>query len=222
MFRWLGTIYYYVVSHFGAKFAGYWWKRFGAFLHRVTHKWIRVPHAAWVYEDDSLCKLVRCVAPLRATQILLLWEALGVPISWRKVFLDEQVDWVGFNVDLSARSVALPQDKRERIIAWLLKLLSTPQNAWRAEVQSIAGFLSWASAAYPLAKPFLMDFHAAAHHPGVAMIRMSREDLDTVIPCLGTSGLTLEKQPPGSRARPGWTLAQVASVAVSSLSDVQS
>ena len=88
----------YVVIHFGGKHSAYWWHRFSAWLHRLSHMWLRVDHAGWVYSDDSLFKLLRRGAPFLAVQLLLLWLALGVPVAWKKVLFGEEIDWVGYLV----------------------------------------------------------------------------------------------------------------------------
>ena len=66
MFRLLGLLYYYMVAHFGAKFAAYWWGRLGGLLHRILHALIFVDHAGFLYADDWLWRFSRAAAPLLA------------------------------------------------------------------------------------------------------------------------------------------------------------
>ena len=60
LFEWPGSLYFYKVCHFGAKFSAYWWQRLGALLTRLLRGILsNAPHRAWLYVDDLLLLLTK-------------------------------------------------------------------------------------------------------------------------------------------------------------------
>ena len=48
LFAFNGTLWRYVVCHFGAKFSAYWWQRVGGLITRILHASLaQYPHRAW-------------------------------------------------------------------------------------------------------------------------------------------------------------------------------
>ena len=61
------------VGTFGISSAAYWWGRVGALLLRLSHRLLWTDHAGFLYVDDFLFRLLKDVAPLRASLLCLFW-----------------------------------------------------------------------------------------------------------------------------------------------------
>ena len=96
--RWL----VYKTCHFWCAWAAFWWARVAAGLVRLTHRLIAViRHFLAIYVDANLSLLPSHSAPTLACLQIILAGALGVPLSWHKLYLGRHVRWVGwlFNID---------------------------------------------------------------------------------------------------------------------------
>ena len=99
----------YKTCHFGCAWAAFWWARVAAGLVRLRHRLIAViRHFLAIYVDDSLSLLPSHSAPTLACLQIILACALGVPVSWHKLYLGRHVRWIGwlFNLDGKALCVA--------------------------------------------------------------------------------------------------------------------
>ena len=85
LFAFNGTLWRYVVCHFGAKFSAYWWQKVGGLITRLLHAFLADrPHRAWLYVDDLLATLLRASAHESLLILVLMLTCLGAPISWKK------------------------------------------------------------------------------------------------------------------------------------------
>ena len=106
LFAFNGTLWRYVVCHFGAKFSAYWWQRVGGLITRILHASLaQHPHRAWLYVDDLLAALLRTSAHESLLILVLLLSSLGAPISAGK-----RPPWetASFGVDGSSTSPTRP------------------------------------------------------------------------------------------------------------------
>jgi hypothetical protein len=92
-----------------------------------------------------------------ATCILITLLALGMPLSWKKTELNTNIKWLGFNIDINSLKVTIPGDKMNIIQGQLQKVISGNPHS-KEDVQKLVGRLQWATAAYPLTKPWLQPF----------------------------------------------------------------
>ena len=76
-----GRLFVYRTCYFGCRWAAYWFSRVGAFMVRMLHRFLFVPHFLALYVDDGLSFLPFEVAPLMALWQLCFMTALGVPLS---------------------------------------------------------------------------------------------------------------------------------------------
>ena len=156
-----GQWYFYKVLPFGLKASGFWWNRFNALVHRCLHSLcMDVPHGGFVYVDDSLWLVERSNVRRVFARIFVFLAILGMPLSWEKTHLGEKVDWVGFLVDLSERRVALTDEKRARLETRLSSALDS-KALHLSELQSLGGFMSWASSVVPTTRPLLWPIFRA-------------------------------------------------------------
>ena len=135
LFEWQGTLYYYTVCHFGAKFSAYSWQRLGALLSRLLHL-----HKARVKEDVALM-----VATL---------SALGVPISWRKAQLGANITWCGWTFNFDCETVRLTAEKLAKLRAQLHELRHS-KKILRKKLESGLGLLMWATSTARHLRPYL-------------------------------------------------------------------
>ncbi|CAE7472172.1 Ubr3, partial [Symbiodinium pilosum] len=111
----------YKTCHFGCAWAAFWWARVAAGLIRLTRVLIAIiSHFLSIYVDDSLSLLPSSSAKVLACLQILLACALGVPLSWHKLYLGKQVRWIGWLFNLGGKLCAtLPEDKSVRLVAAL-------------------------------------------------------------------------------------------------------
>ena len=98
--------------------------------------------------------------PLRIhPKLLLFLAALGCPLSWHKTMLSEVNTWLGFQVNPCGPVVDFPMDKRSTLKD-LLHTIASGDSFTAKEIERALGRLNWATAAWPLSRPFLQPFWA--------------------------------------------------------------
>ena len=69
-----------------------------------------------MYVDDLLALFKQTDAPLQASLCIMLACVLGVPLSWHKLQLSTDLNWIGWRLCFTNEPCAsLPDDKRVRI-----------------------------------------------------------------------------------------------------------
>ena len=116
-FRHRGRLYQCLTLNFGARASGFYWARVAGLLVRLTHKFWWVHHSALIYVDDILALLELSSAPLMASLLVVLLQALRVPMSWRKAKLSARVTWIGWQFDFRTYTVRLDPDKLRRLLS---------------------------------------------------------------------------------------------------------
>ncbi len=172
-----GEWYFYKVLPFGLKASGYWWNRFNSLIHRTIHRLLSdVAHGGFVYVDDSLWLVAPDVAPMIFARVFTFLSLIGVPLSWEKTQIGYIVDWVGFEVDFRNRRVSLNDLKRSKL-SNLLDESFSGKSVHINVLQTVGGFMSWASTLVPTARPLLWPIfraiYAASAHPDQRVYDMS-------------------------------------------------
>ena len=85
--------------------------------------------------------------------------ALGCPLSWHKTVLPEVNTCLGFQVNPCGPVVDFPMDKKTTL-GELLHKISSGASFTAKELERALGRLNWATAAWPLSRPFLQPFWA--------------------------------------------------------------
>lgn len=107
---------------------------------RVSHHVLRHSHLGAVYVDDFLFLLPRAVAVPMATLLVAFFQAMGVPISWKKLQLGFGADILRMGYLLEVRLFGHPDRKEAREAPGLNQLVSTPpEKGTKAGVASIVG-----------------------------------------------------------------------------------
>ena len=125
---------------YGVSSAQYYWGRMAALTIRLLY--YLYPEILWafVYVDDYIFILRADTAPHLAMAIVVTLWALGCPISWKKTFIGEINNWMGFQVHAPNITAALTPDK-QTIISGILHRLIQADNHSSKEVQSLVGRL---------------------------------------------------------------------------------
>ena len=95
-FTWQGSLYFYKVAPFGATLAQHWWGRLGSCLLRLLHILVWVAHSGHLFVDDYLFSMQHELLPHFGSMICLFLQIMGVPLSWKKLQISFQVDWMGW------------------------------------------------------------------------------------------------------------------------------
>ena len=165
LFAFNGTLWRYVVCHFGAKFSAYWWQRVGGLITRILHASLaQHPHRAWLYVDDLLAALLRTSAHESLLILVLLLSSLGAPISWKKAYVGDSLIWCGWKFNFAYETVELCAAKRAKLSTQIQGLLSKPKVP-RKELEACIGLLMWATNISPVLRPYLAPLYRLLNSP---------------------------------------------------------
>ena len=214
LFEWQGTLYYYTVCHFGAKFSAYWWQRLGALL-SLLHGLLRTtPHRLWLYVDDLLILLQKARIKEDVALVVALLAALGVPISWRKAQLGAHITWCGWTFNFDCETVHLTREKLAKLRAQLQELRHS-KKILRKKLESSLGLLMWATSTARHLRPYLSPLYKDLHSAKGTLKQIHHSQWQPFLDSLN-SDATVSRQPIGV-----WLPLHARIVAVGS-TDVQS
>jgi hypothetical protein len=111
------------------------------------------------YIDDLMFVMYVDEAPQTMATALDMWRRLGWPFNTRKLLEDGQPSTVkvflGLEIDTVARTVRLPDDRRDRIVATMSNWLTESKDRSPSEYSQLAGKLSFACTVVPFGRSFL-------------------------------------------------------------------
>ena len=142
------------VGTYGVASAQYHWGRMAALILRLLY--YTFPHILWafVYVDDFAAIVPEDAPYATLLAIILFLQALGLPISWKKVEMHDALGWLGYMVDVpSNRSLLTPE--KQATIMQALQLLRSDSHINLDTARQIAGRLNWATMVYPPMRAFL-------------------------------------------------------------------
>ena len=201
-----GRWYYYACCFFGLKASAYWWGRVSALLTRLVHKVIHSPHAALNYVDDLLVVLRTDLAMEQALMVVSFFAMIGLPISWSKFRLGQQLVWLGFALDFRAEfRVALTAVKKEKLVNLLSPLTVSGHKILRRDLESLIGLLMWFTTVARLLRPFLFDFYRILHKPRCVQKQLPQWLLEEVLAALDGSMVVCRRLVKAD-VHPGWKL----------------
>ena len=135
---WLNT-----VGTYGVASAQYYWGRMAALILRITYHTIPDVLWAFVYVDDFLFLLHPTTPNNTTATIILLYMALGIPISWKKSTLGQINHWLGYHINTATLTCRIMPDKHIIIIQILHQYhCITPRT--HKQLESELGKLNWA------------------------------------------------------------------------------
>ncbi len=121
-FSWQNRLHFYRVCPFGATFSPHWWSRLGGFLLRLCHRMIYISHIGLLYVHAFIFSQSDKVLPISACLILLLFQAIKLPISWRKCEPSHSVIWIGWKFNFLSGLVSIPQEKQKKLLVLIDQL----------------------------------------------------------------------------------------------------
>jgi hypothetical protein len=202
-------VYRWVVCHFGARYASWWWARLGAFVIRLVHRMIRDYHFAFLYVDDLNAMVNVQGVWLDAAVLVLMLVALGVPLSWHKLRVSmEQLKYIGLQVDPCRRILSLPEDKLVKAQR-ILSSLVPGKRVYRKELEKGVCFLMWIAGIAVSLKPWLAAFYNNLSRPAVANVKLTLSELREVGNALSGSDMSVCKNCLHGRIKYGWRVLTV-------------
>ena len=206
----------YRSCYFGAKYSAYWWSRVGAWLVRMLHRFLWISHACFLYVDDGLVLVPKDVAPLLASACLAFLTALGVPLSWKKVKLGDELIWIGWRFCFSSGYIQLTDDKSQKILEALSPFCTIGQKVDRKAVERLIGLLLWYSGGAVHLRPWLQALYHLLYKPRCVFRSVTPHQFEVLRQLMDTK-LALTGHMECCDLQQGWVLYAVANCAVSSL-----
>ena len=142
------------VGTYGVASAQYHWGRMAALVLRLLY--YTFPHILWafVYVDDFAAIVPDDTPHATLLAIILFLQALGLPISWKKVEMHDTLGWLGYMVSIPSNRSLLTPEKQATIIQ-ALDCLRADNHINLDTARKIAGRLNWATMVYPPMRAFL-------------------------------------------------------------------
>jgi hypothetical protein len=105
--------------------------------------------------------------PQKQTQLLLLFNKLGIPHKERKQVSGSTLKIIGFEVDIDCMSFTMPADSKLALISFICDFLTQLQASLK-DFQHLAGWVNWALNVFPLLCPSLSNIYAkCSSKPGI-------------------------------------------------------
>jgi hypothetical protein len=98
--------------------------------------------------------------PTNQTKLLLLWDELNVPHEEKKQIYGPVVPFVGFDVDPNSMTLSISDERRAELIEKVLSFAKPGKRHLLRDFQSLAGYVNWSLAIFPLLKPSLAAVYA--------------------------------------------------------------
>ena len=149
---------------FGAKSGPLLWGRLAALLMRITAAMLDPTKAGHqCYVDDPFGAHGGDVVSQDITlaAVILLWQVLGLEMSWDKGMRGDSVDWLGALIQIVRVNgrpfgveVSISMEKAKQLLETSRHLLSHRRIA-RKELRRFAGLCSWMASIIPALRPFI-------------------------------------------------------------------
>ena len=129
----------------------------------------RIPHIKAYVDDNASFDVVgdvlyyepyRCYFPTKQTHLLHLWNKLNIPHAEKKQINGPIVPFVGFDVNPNAMTISINNEHRANLFEKVASFAKPGKRHTLWEFQSLAGYINWPFAVYPLLKPCLSAMYA--------------------------------------------------------------
>ena len=218
-FSWQGDLFFYRVCPFGATFSAHWWSRLGGMLLRICHQLIYISHSGQLYVDDFIFSQSSKVLPVTACLLFLFFQALNVPLSWKKCELSHSINWIGWRFNFTSGIVTIPPEKMTK----LRKLISQMVDHRRIPLkilQRFVGLAMWITQLYPNMRIWLHYFYKDMHSVPATQFSLDPGDWQDFLSCLNND-LTFARRPDNTAIPVGSKLVEIKHKKVQSLADVR-
>eukprot|EP00971_Amphidinium_carterae_P157070 3113321-Amphidinium_carterae.2 len=137
-----------------------WWGRLGGLSGRLTLH-LGVLEWLFLFVDDFLALVRPQQAELAASLCLVFWTALGLPLSWHKVALSYQLQWIGIQFDFALRQVSIAAHKIPPAVEFLERIADGNCVSAATAIQGVSK-LRWVVSTAPGLTAFLQPLHTLA------------------------------------------------------------
>ena len=162
---------------FGSRGGGWIWDSVFSLVNWISTEKKKTPILAyvddtfgWEFEGNTkYYKPYKKHFPTKQTQILELWDELGIPHDEDKQLFGPSLPILGYVVDPNAMTVKVPDEKKARVIKTLRDCAHVGKSYTLNELQSVAGSTSAMLSLYPHLRPglrVLFDEIAPQGSPG--------------------------------------------------------
>lgn len=148
------------VGTFGVGSACYWWARLAGLLARFVGAFAD-GEDLWqlLYSDDVHWKAHGPQKYRDLLMMLLLWELMGTPFSWKKCKGGVSTDWLGYWLDYSRFELGISESRGRWLADWLARAVERGASLVR-ELREGLGRLGFAAGVLEWHKPFLAPLYA--------------------------------------------------------------
>ena len=213
-----GRFFFYVVAPFGGNFSALWWQRVAGFLIRTSHRLVFCSHILLMYVDDALFWQSLGAVPLNACLLLSFCQVFGYPVSWKKVQLGVEIEYIGWRINFRAGGFYLPQTKVTKLLHAIQAVLLGSECQVR-DLERLIGLLHWILQMAPELRPWLCSLYHVKARPLATNFSLPLpvwQQLRTYV----DTDLHFKITPPGTSIKPGSRLLSVRHVAITSLADL--
>ena len=213
-----GRFFFYVVAPFGGNFSALWWQRVAGFLIRTSHRLVFCSHVLLMYVDDALFWQSLRAVPLNACLLLSFCQVFGYPVSWKKVQLGVEIEYIGWRINFRAGGFYLPQTKVTKLLHAIQAVLLGSECQVR-DLERLIGLLHWILQMAPELRPWLCSLYHVKARPLATNFSLPLPIWQQMRTYVDTD-LQFKLTPPGTSIKPGSRLLSVRHVEISSLDDL--
>jgi hypothetical protein len=129
----------------------------------------QIPHLKIYSDDNASFDVVGNVLfyepyhryfPCSQARLLCLWDELNIPHTEKKQIYGPIVPFVGFDVDPNVMTISINNGWRANLFEKILGFAKPGKRHTLCNFQSLAGYLNWSFAVFPLLKPSLSAVYA--------------------------------------------------------------
>ena len=196
-----GRFFFYVVAPFGGNFSALWWQRVAGFLIRTSHRLVFCSHILLMYVDDALFWQSLGAVPLNACLLLSFCQVFGYPVSWKKVQLGVEIEYIGWRINFRAGGFYLPQTKVTKLLHAIQAVLLGSECQVR-DLERLIGLLHWILQMAPELRPWLCSLYHVKARPLATNFSLPLpvwQQLRTYV----DTDLRFKITPPGTSIKPG-------------------
>ena len=156
-------VYVNKVGTFGISSAGYWWGRAGGAAMRLGHYFVGLHNAfyALLYSDDGKLTGRTDYPEIGILGFLLVLVLTAIPLSWKKVKGGQQVEWIGYALDLGRFQMGISATRAAWATRWL-EDKSAEGSIRLGELREGLGRLQFIAGPVEYVRPFLGPLYAWA------------------------------------------------------------
>ena len=161
-------VYINVAGTFAVASAAYWWGRLAGALVRLIHYVGGWEHRMWLLlvADDLAASAAGPHYRRALLLIILVFEMVGIPLSWKKISGGYTIGWVGYELLLKEFQLGITQNRAAWLDGWYSRML-LDRCVQVGRFQESLGRAAFVCGALEFDRPFLGPLYifASRHDP---------------------------------------------------------